>query len=305
MSTSRSDFYVAMSGLLSICDEQLLTDVLPLEDLKNINSRILRKGIAVSSFAMLESYLRHSFKHMMSSVSLTQIKYSDFDEKLKSFLSVNAIEGLATYLYFIKDKSKKLAIVDDHVKELSSYLSNPPIYTALGFSPRGSNVAADDVRVAFNAVGVVDPWAKLELIVRACGASTLNLRNDFEALSNARHSSAHHTVDNIPTEDLKSHLRAAVVIGMAVDILAKHAGTALEHCTKASEIAAAINRPIGPFRFLDEETSGSWVERASLTGRGIKRYAALEAGKSGAVGRAIKRYLIVRDRSGLPVELLI
>lgn len=304
MSVYRGEFYRALQAMLGVSGEPLLQDVLPVGDPHNVSARILRHGIAVSAFAVLETYVKSILEYLVSRVALSPIIYTQFPDKLRKFISVDSISGFNNNLYFIRDEAAKMLYVDSHIASIAGYSANPPRYTSFGFSPTGANVGHEDVKKGFGAFGMNDAWGELDSIATLIGASSLSLNNDFKTLAQARHSSAHDPAGNIPTATLQSNLNAAVLPGVTIDLLAKGLGSAIQSCADPTRLAAAITGISHPVRFLDQQLDGTWLERPTLTARGVRKYADLAAGQAGISSRKSFSYIVVRDTSTRPIELL-
>ena len=303
MTTFRAEFYDALQAMLRATNDPLLTDQLAIASVHNISARILRHGVAVSAFAMLERYIKHVFGHMMIELSQSSILYNDLPDKLKRFIIVDALAGLNNTAFFIKDEKLKVAYIEDNIATLSQYKENPPIYTNFGFSPTGSNVGHDDVKKGFAAFEVKDPWGKLTSLSSAVGSGYLSLADQYKTLSSARNSSAHDPAGNIPTTTLQSNLNAVIVLGITIDLLGHAVGKAAKLCTDKSKLEAKVNSLSHPIRFLDEQLDGTWAERALGNGKLIKKYPNRSAGIAGAMARREGPAVIIRDTSALPISL--
>jgi hypothetical protein len=179
----------------------------------------------------------------------------------------------------------------------------PPIYTALGFSPKGSNVGHEDIKQAFGYFGVKDVWGKMNHLAATFGGATLSLRDNFIALAGARHRAAHDPTSSIPVADLQSNIRSAIVIGICCDVTAKNVGAAIRKCLNINNLENDVTQYSGLYRFLDEQRDGSWVEKIPTRSRSVKRYNNRAEGVAAASARRFTSYVVVRDKTGQPVEL--
>ncbi|MEX0408549.1 hypothetical protein ABGN05_23085 [Aquibium sp. LZ166] len=300
----RQEYYSAIQRMLELTDNILLQDKMPIDDKHNVGARILRHGLAVSAFALLEKYTRSIFDAMVNDMNNSTLLYHEFPDRLRKFISVDAIGGLNNTLYFIKDDLAKFAFVDTHLPRLSGYASSTPTYTAFGFSSSGSNVGHDDIKKGFAAFGLTDAWGKMSLIASDIGGGTLSLENEFRGLARARHMSAHEPASNIPTTTLQSHLKAAILLGITIDILASDLGGAIRNCGKKADLPIVVSAVAHSYRFLDEQIDGSWLERASAAGRGVKRLPDKDMAVQSALQRKSSSHIVVRDAASFPRELI-
>jgi|GEM_PF-3789058 len=209
--------------------------------------------------------------------------------------------GLNNRVQFL-DQNDKQPYVDRHIRLLSSYDIEPPIYTALGFSPRGSNVSDSDVSNAFKAFGIDSPWHRLSAIATAIGNSRVSLSDDYKALARTRHSSAHNPSGNVTSSDLSTNIELAIVIGIAIDVLTSAIAATYVKARNPAQLNASIGTIGYSFRFVDEQPDGSWVERFGQ--RTVKAYPSESAAYIGAIGRRNAGRVVARDVRKVPLAIL-
>jgi hypothetical protein len=304
MTQFRQEFFSTLEQMLRVSSEPLLQDRLPLADPTNGAARILRHGLAVSAFSMLEKYVGASFEHLLvEDVSKAHLAFSDLPEDIRDFIAVDSVIGMTNRLSFIKASADRFAYVDRSLVLVNRYRAAPPAYTALGFSPKGSNIGHEDIKQAFGIFGVKDAWGKMNTLAATFGSAVLSLRDNFIALASARHRAAHDPISSIPVSDLQSHIRSAIIIGICCDVLSKNAGTAIRMCRHKNNLESDVATFSRPTRFLDQQTDGSWLERASPTQRGVKKYTERTSGMASAKARNGTPFVLVRDMTGQPIEL--
>lgn len=304
MAQFRREFFSTLEQMLRVSSEPLLQDKLPLTDPANLSARILRHGLAVSAFSMLEKYVGAVFEHLLvEDLGKSKMAFADLPDNIRDFIVVESVVGMSNRLSFIRTSPDRLNYVDQTLALVTKYKAVPPAYTALGFSPKGSNVGHEDIKQAFGVFGVRDAWGKMNLLAATFGGAVLSLRDNFIALGSARHRAAHDPVSSIPVADLQSNIRSAIVIGICCDVIAKNAGAAIRACRNKNNLENDVARFSRASRFLDQQIDGSWLERASPMHRGAKRYADRPAGITGARARGGRPFVVVRDTTGQPVEL--
>ncbi len=304
MAQFRREFFGTLEQMLKVSGEPLLQDRLPLADPANLSARVLRLGLAVSAFAMLEKYISAVFEHLVEKdVSRAHMGFAALPDDIRDFIVVDAAIGMNNRLSFVKGSPDRLNYITQTLDLVVKYKEVPPAYTALGFSPKGSNVGHEDIKQAFSTFGVKDAWGKMNALAAAYGGAVLSLNENYRALSNARHKAAHDPVSSIPVADLQSHIRSAIVIGICCDVLAKNAGAAIKACLDKKDLEKDVAAYQRASRFLDEQADGSWLERASPAAKGAKRYPSRADGIAGAMVRTGAPFVIVRDQTGQPIEV--
>jgi hypothetical protein len=288
MSLARNVFYETVSVMRAVAQNPLLTDSAVGLSQHNVQARILRNGLIISSFSLMETYLEDRLEEKIRELSGSRIPYSSFSETLQTFLTVDAIAGMATKIGFA-DRSDRLQLAERHLVQTANFRAVPPIYTGLGFSPKGSNISEGDIKSLFAAFGVRDGWRRLSALCGNVGSSRLSLRDDFKNL----------------TADVETHLATALLIGLTSDIVITHAiDCFLKKRSLAAAETAANNVSSLSVRFLDEQVGGLWIERVGINGSVIKRYADRGLGKAEARSRSRLLPIVVRNSSLVPIELL-
>lgn len=303
MPVSRAEFYQTLQEMLKTSADPLLQDTLPLSSPSNLSARVLRHGLAVTAFAMLEQYIIGIFDDLVGRAATGGVVFANLTDSMKQFILVDSVSGLATRLGFIKNQSDRIAFADTHVAALAGYNAVPPTYTAHGFKAKGANVGHEDVKQAFGAFGLDNAWGRMDAIAAQFGGAALSLNNEFKTLASARHRSAHDPVSAIPVSDLQSNIHSAIVIGICCDVLGKNVGTALASCVDATKLVSSVQTYSRPVRYLDEQTDGSWLERRSPTNRAVKKYPNKVDGITGATARGGTPFVVIRNSSHLPIEL--
>jgi hypothetical protein len=182
MSLARNVFYETVSVMRAVAQNPLLTDSAVGLSQHNVQARILRNGLIISSFSLMETYLEDRLEEKIRELSGSRIPYSSFSETLQTFLTVDAIAGMATKIGFA-DRSDRLQLAKRHLVQTANFRAVPPIYTGLGFSPKGSNISEGDIKSLFAAFGVRDGWRRLSALCGNVGSSRLSLRDDFKNLT--------------------------------------------------------------------------------------------------------------------------
>ena len=301
--SARTDFYSRIGLIQDLSDKALLTDTFPHNAAHNTGATILRNGLVVSAFSLLEGYLQERIDETIIELRRSSIDYLMLGDKLRKLLSLDAIVGLGTRLGFV-DKSDKLAFAEASIARLAGSSGSPINYTGLGFSPKGSNVSGEDVQIVLAAFGIQNPWQSMGSVISSLGATRLSIKDDFRNFARARNKAAHDSATNITTSDLKTYLDTALLVGMASDIILTNAVAAFvsEQTLSAATTSANILPP--NYRFLDQDQNGRWKEKIGTAGRTIK----LHADKLAAVGEALRRarrlIVVVRDTRAIPVELI-
>lgn len=301
MNSDRNNFFSRQLRLLELTGNDLLTDRFPPQDIHNASARLLRSGVSVSTFALLESYLEIIFEDLINAVSSCRVYYGDLTGSLQKMLTTDAVIGLVTRAQFLA-KSEQQTYVEAKLPLLAAFRETPPKYTAFGFSPKGSNVGADDIRDGFSAFGIDKVWNRLRDVARDIGVARLSLEDDFRNLTRARNAAAHNPDSNIPTSDLQANIRNSITIGICCDLLASACKEGYSAARGSIDIDLSSITTIPVYRFLDLGMDGKWSESLPSK-KTVKRYVDREVAIATALGRAKTKIVVIRNQSQIPEAL--
>lgn len=289
------DFYRAIASMRKLAiEERLLTDDGLGDTEHNLSARILRHGMSVTAFAMLEKHLQALFDAFMSDISAGPIAHSEMSIPFKAFCMVDSLLGLQNKMNFYRRPEHKLAFLEERFESLLGLASNPPRYNGYSFSPKGTNVTAEDVKTAFLALGVSDPWRKLTALTSRIGNARTNLEDDFKNLAKTRHSSAHNPTGNIPSQDLLTNIIVAGVVGAVVGAMLQSLRASYLQARSAESLLNAAKDPTVEFRFIDRSTRNRWIER-TRNGGVLRRFSTLEDAVNSARRRRGTHVITSRD----------
>lgn len=303
MNLFREQFYITLQEMLRVSSEPFLQDSLPLSKPSNISARVLRLGLAVTAFSMLEKYIQHIFDDLVILASASPVPYGDLSDDFREFIVVDAITGINNKLNFIKSSADRISFINSEILKIAKFKDNPPTYTAHGFNTKGSNINHENIKRAFAAFGYKDAWTKMNLLAASLGSANLSLVNEFQNLAKARHRAAHDPVSSLPVSDLQANIRASIIIGICVDICSNNVGNAIKISLKSTDISNNIKNIQRPIRFLDLQSDGKWREHTKSTSRAVKIHTEKTEAINVAANRREKPFVVVRDASLLPIEL--
>ncbi len=284
--------------------EPLLSDRGPAERSHNLSAGALRRGLAVTAFALLETYFESRFNELLGDLAACPWAYGSYSDGLQKLITLNAAIGLATKVGFAS-KIDKLPMAERGIAALAGYSATPPVYTSLGFSPKGSNVHKDDVSACLRALGAQEPWAELAGVASRTGSARVNIADDYKAVSDRRNACAHNSKASIPTTDLRSHLEIVTILGIGFDVIASSLVSRICNASSASEVKSTSPALAPKFRFLDHDIAGLYSERSAISGRSVKNYMNETAGRAGLLSRASAptEFRIIRNTQRVPIEL--
>jgi RiboL-PSP-HEPN len=300
---ARAKFYQEIRKTTELLGHHLLTDVFPPSNEHNVGSRILRRGLMIAAFSSLEGYMEDRLEELYVSLCNSRLSYTHFGDELKRFLAVDSLVGLVNKMSFVR-KPDRQGFAEDSIRKIKGLFDTPPIYTAMGFSPKGSNVARDDISNAIKALGCARGWYQLTDIARILGSSRMDLGVEYDGLVSMRNRAAHNPDANIPTSDMIGYMETITIVGLSFDILNTVCVAAYLRGSDIDQIKLLLESPIFAIRFIDSRSDGTWVERIDSARRARRVYANERDARENASQRTDDRFLVVRDSRLIPIELV-
>jgi hypothetical protein len=277
--------------------------VLPLDSGHNFRAQLLRSGLVVSAFSLLETYLENRLAEKIIDLRHSRISYRSFDDALRKFLSISAAQGFVTRAFFL-DNVDQISYAEQNIPSLGGFLRARPSYTAHGFSPRGSNVSIEDIPKLLAAFGLRGAWNYLQNLCVRLGAARLSFQDDFRNLAKARNKAAHDgAAANIATVDLLTYIDTAVLVGITVDLAVSHAIDCFVRHPNSPSATAAAGNPNFVMRFVDPQSDGTWRENLEQS-RTVQRHVTIGAAIRIAASRQANNFLIVRNARLFPVQFI-
>lgn len=283
--------------------ERFIQDLTVISSVDNDKARVLRNGLSISLFNMLEHFLKQRYLEISLQLSGAQILFDDFPDKLRRVLTIRALSGLVSYINR-SSPAERINIFKSHVRVMSSTFSAVPEFSYLGFGYEKSNISQQDIVELVSALGISEVWDTMAEISGQVGLARPALKSDFEELGRARHEAAHNALANIPSQDLLLNFYIVKAVALSFDALLSQAARAYCELSNWTAIGAILSAPKLRFRFLDIQANGACKERRGTSTKYLKSYRNLKVGKAALVSRARKHLemVVVRSESLIPVE---
>lgn len=187
---------------------------------RNEAARLLRNGLYVSGFAMLESFVRDRAAELLDHMSACGIAFTELPAKLQTLATKEATRALAFQVdlrarnglettKFVKTVAAKLATSGDAEFELSP----------LAFGSSRSNITADDIATLLKAFVIFDGWGHAGALANRMGLGQLDLKETFENIRKRRNEAAHRADAEVPLQDLAAMPAQTTAIAATVDAL--------------------------------------------------------------------------------------
>ncbi len=294
---SRVDFFSRIDAVSQVLKDPISVDSYLANDPRIIASKMIRSSLTVSTFSFLESYLEDRVIEIMPMISKSRIPYNSFPDNFKKLVTVKALQGCANRAKF--ERVNPIGFVEQNLIILANFANKRPDYSHLGFSSVGSNIAEGHIGEFISDLGL-SGWKTLADALTKISYNSPDFLQEFKSLSEARNSSAHDPVFNVPSTDLEGYRNSAIRIGVSFDLVLTFLSQCYRKGSSIGQLNLALSRGIPDVAVIEQLRTGGWGVTYGPTM--IGSYATQQ--KAEVAARRISFLTVVRDRSLIPFKVL-
>jgi len=220
MASSKDNFINRMNSYdKAISSESVISKAFT-EIEHNLIARLLRNGLSIIAFTILEDFLKTRTGEVFKSIGTSSIPFSRLPAKIQEASTISAIKSIQTrasnlkktdedWLGFIQEECGYVGSTKSSVYELSSY--------SMGWDK--SNLVSNDISDFLNCFKVAGGWSAIQQISNL-GNITLAVPSDtFKGAAMRRHNSAHNAAADTPINDLTDFSNQSRIIAFCFDAL--------------------------------------------------------------------------------------
>ena len=253
MSTARTVFWRRVSAISTAVRDFTLQDfpLLPANTSRNASVRVIRSGLAVQCFNILEDFLKARTSEALAKLNSSGVQFAWLPEQLQEAATVGTVKAIGVQVRR-KERVDRVSYAQLYGAKIASTQTGAMELADIGFFHAGSNIDGEDLRQALAAFCVAEPWTQLTGMLSRVGISGLPAKEVFTSLARRRHSAAHDPNTTVSESDLLQSVVDATGIALGYDLLLSRAATALSRLTTPTTGRRVLN--IGhlsiPLRFI-------------------------------------------------------
>lgn len=264
----------------------------------NEKVKMLRNGMAIIGFTILEDFIKKRVGEILKGIGSTTVSFNSLPLKIREAATVSALRGIQNRADTLKRNAEDhIAFIQNETFFISS--TKEPIYEisefALGWDK--SNISADDIAAFLNIFNVKDGWPAIQQISSAISITLLNSKEIFKNAASRRHKAAHNAAADSLYTELQEFVSQAKVIALGFDSLLSKSLNHIEN-NNVSFLSERTKTEFNQlkFRFIIED-NGRWKEFRPTITRAIKVERLLSALRPAALVRARnnKEILIIKS----------
>jgi hypothetical protein len=238
----------------------------------NGRANLLRKGLGIVAFNILEDFIKNRASEGLEFISSSGVEFSNLPPKLQE---ASTLSAWSSVLFRAKIEKKGgssgwLSLLQDEAANIHSTKSTTYKLSGYSLVSASSNIGAEEVSDMLAAFGIAGGWATLKRVSDAIGGGLPDLNQSYKNAADRRHKAAHTAPFQYDHGWLAGLRQEIVTIAACIDILL----SALCRLTKANpKIPLAEHHAADhlSFRFLEP---GERVirETRQLAGRSRKNW---------------------------------
>ncbi|WIE52601.1 HEPN domain-containing protein [Pseudomonas sp. GM17] len=263
---SRLEYLSAAKDLPEIIDKGIARDT------HNGVANLLRKGLAIVVFNILEDYIKKRTTEALKRISSSGIGFDKLPPKLQDASILDALTSLAfkakldkkdnnnNWRGLIQSEALKIHSTGNNVFELSEF----------SLASSSSNISPDDITNILNAFGITGGWNTLKKISDSIGGGLPDLSQSYKNAASRRHSCAHEANFNYNYSWLSSIKGELLAIAASLDIALEARCRQVENSPHTIMSDHALDQALN-YRFL-HNTNSQYKELLKFNGASRKNW---------------------------------
>lgn len=271
MATAKEIFLNRLSTLETALTSHDLISKSLTERSHNEKARLLRNGLAIIEFNILEDFIKKRLGEILKEIGRYTISFDRLPAKLKEACVVGALKGIQErsvnlkrdsedYILFLQTETGFVASTKNSVFELSEY--------SLGWDK--SNINHDDIPNFLKTFNINSGWDAIKSISIMIGVTLADPKFIFLNAQQRRHKAAHNPEADSLLSDLKDFVLQSKVIALSFDLLLSKSLKYIKDCNEeflTERIKTEANHI--KFRYI-VKVHHLWKEYKSLSNRAYR-----------------------------------
>ena len=243
-------------------------------DEHNGAANILRKGLGIVAFNILEDYVKNKSVEALNILSTSRVSFSDLTEQLQNSAVYGALNALVFKTNILKKDADLLTLIQEETLKIHSTSKPTFELSKLSLVSKGSNVSDVEINEFLRAFGIQGGWQQLKQISDRIGGGLPDLCQAYQNAASRRNNAAHTAAFQYNLQWLINIKNEIIAIAASIDILISARCRQVRKTPTASMASHNINDQLN-FRFL-EPNNTIYRETFIIGGRSKKNWLTLE-----------------------------
>lgn len=219
MCSARADFFSRIAVLRSAANDPSLQNGPPSDAEHNNKAVVLRNGLAVMQFVVLEDFVRSRAGEVMSRLGAGATPFNQLPYQIQEASLSGALSALKYRAALARSAGEDVhPMLQTHSAKIASTKNHGQYQLSeLSFASANANIDAETVTEILAAFKVNEPWSTVQSISRAAGIGILGIKGSMTAARRRRHNAAHDPTAGTVSGDLAGFNDQAVGIALGFD----------------------------------------------------------------------------------------
>jgi hypothetical protein len=221
--TARHKFIDRITTFRNALDSGIVISEGVAETDHNKRARILKNGLAIIGYTILEDFLKTRTGEVLSqfsSVGNESIPFERLPQVLKDASIFDALQGLAAYIKTNKkDIENPISFVQEQTSKIASTQSNSYELSPFSMGLTQANVTQENIRDSLVTFGIDGGWNAIQQVTSLAGVTLLAPQESFKNAYLRRNKAAHDADADSPYDDLLNYIKEATAIAFSFDAL--------------------------------------------------------------------------------------
>lgn len=218
--SAKSELFSRLQYLDNAVNNQALIDdgVVPTEH--NGAANLLRKGLGIVAFNILEDYIKNKALETLAHISASGVSFLDLPPKLQEASTIGALKALTFRAKLEKkDQGDWLTLIQDEAIKIHSTTNDSYELSKFSLVSANSNVSAEEVSQLMQAFSIAGGWNKLKEVSNNINGGITDLAQSYKNATERRHNAAHTANYRYEYGWLTAIKREILSISASLDIL--------------------------------------------------------------------------------------
>jgi hypothetical protein len=259
-------------------------------------ANILRKGLGIVAFNILEDFIKNKTIEALTQVANSGIEFSNLTSKLQNASILEALQALVFRAKLTKKEGGDWkALIQEETLKIHSTKNQHFEFSQFSLLSSNSNVLTDEVPELLTAFGITGGWTKLKSVSDSIGGGIPDLNMSYRNASERRHNSAHLASFRYEYTWLSQIKRDIISISASIDILLTARCRQIRRNLLSEISIHNIDNDLN-YHFLEED-NGKYRETKQISGRARKVWNTLNEAEHTLKPRLEiqKEFLIILD----------
>lgn len=273
--TAKQELFIRLQHLTAAVSLPELIDQGVALDAHNGRANLLRKGLGIIAFNILEDFIKNRSAEALAFVSQCGSEFRFLPKTLQDASTFDALDALVSKARLERKAGRDaVAFIQSEALKINSTGRSPFELSGLSLASTGSNVSSDDITKILRAFGVSGGWETLKRVSDKIGGGITDLGQCYKNAAERRHSAAHSAVYTYSHQWLLDIRNEIIAIAAALDIAISFRCRDLQNRLLAQMAEIDVSSTL-KVRFLEQQASGVLRETTIIGGRSKKNWSSL------------------------------